>query len=388
MSLSFKKLKSFELNAYKRAASHEADSDFDDHRLIGMYPSDLEYESSVPDSAFNIPKLGHISHIREKTSISTQINRIKDRRTVEALKKKKRVKDIKSVKDWWVWYWQHPIGRFPFLYFFITLLLSIIFSVYWFMDNDSAYILCGITGLSMSSYAFYKFLISQRLKKEIDKYQKLNLEFRLENIKLDQAVTRAHKAVELLKKTRKRLSKANNRNRKNLQKFEKVEYNMQLVGKKAKLNLTEVNKMTNEIREKWRCEYLNNEREMLHAVFNRYERKHTGKSNLGMTQEDFKEFQSMLPNRYQSRFDRLGTFHTLAGVKSMIDIHDFANTLDVFAEMETDDRDIYIQTTPKVKSHARSDVSSFDFQTKVINQLDSPQASYERSPKKQVHFRK
>merc|ERR1719461_1433452 len=89
-----------------------------------------------------------------------------------------------------------------------------------------------------------------------------------------------------------------------------------------------------------------------------------------MNQSDFKEFQAMLPKRYASRFDRLGTFHNFAGDKSMIDIHDFSNTLDVFAEMETDNKDILITPTLKKKGHIRGndfeDISSFDFRCQII----------------------
>eukprot|EP00483_Globobulimina_turgida_P002883 UN02888 len=224
---------------YKRAASHEADSDYDDRRLIAMYPSDMEYESSLADSAYSTPSVavGHVSHLRGKTSLNTKIRRIKEQKTVEALSKKKRVKDIKSVKDWWFWYWQHPIAHFPFIYFFITLLSSIIFTIYWFMDNDSSFILCGIIGLSMCCYASYKFKISIQLKKQMDKYKRLNLQFKRENRKIEHAVNRAIQANQLLKKTKKRLVKANNKNRPNLIKFEKVGENMKLVGGKTNLKI-------------------------------------------------------------------------------------------------------------------------------------------------------
>ena len=43
------------------------------------------------------------------------------------------------------------------------------------------------------------------------------------------------------------------------------------------------------IRKKWRDQLLENERAMLQTIYCRFERKHTNKSNLGMTASDFEE---------------------------------------------------------------------------------------------------
>ena len=81
----------------------------------------------------------------------------------------------------------------------------------------------------------------------------------------------------------------------------------------------------------------------------------------------------MLPDRYAQRFERMGTFHTFACDKSMIGLQDFALTLDVFAEMDTDDKDIAFTLKPKPLKLWRAehqmldpifidDISSFDFE--------------------------
>mmetsp|Transcript_25904 Transcript_25904/g.22646 ORF Transcript_25904/g.22646 Transcript_25904/m.22646 type:complete len:264 (-) Transcript_25904:14-805(-) len=261
------------------------------------------------------------------------------------------------------------------------------------MDQDSAFILCGIIGLTMCCYASWKFKISINLKKEIDKFKLLNLKMKRENKQLSAVVNRTKIAVRMLKKTKRRLRKANNKNKHNLKKFEKVEENMRSIGKKANIKLTDVHEKTKEMKTKWRAEYLQNERDMLHSVFTRYERKHTSKqSRFGMTMDDFKEFQEMLPARYGSRFDRLGTFHTFAAGKSMIDIHDFANTLDIFAEMDVDDKDLRL--TPKYKPSHQQNISSFEFSLdnlEVINQQtilsQKNNKKDKRSKRRQVHFR-
>eukprot|EP01084_Bolivina_argentea_P271658 462304_1 len=395
-------------SGYARAASFESNSEYDtDYRMDGgMNQSDLEYDYA--SSVANSPKK---SHHRQSTSLTDVIRAIKEGRGKTALSKRKRLKDNRSIKDWWTWYWQHPVDRFRFVYFLFLLLSSFAFGVYWFMDNDSAFILCGVVGLTMCGYAIYKFKQSIELKKGIDHYKQLNYKLRKENIQLDHAVSRTMKAHELLKQTKSRLAKANRANRENLKKFEQVENNMKIVGQTAKGNLGVVNRMTQELRSSWRDEFLSNERAMLHAVFRRFETKNTNHSNLGLTKDDFKEFQDMLPKRYQQRFERLGTFHNFAGEHSMIDPNDFNNTLDTFALMETDSKDIEFVLTPSVKGQSghHRDISSFSFTTRdlfgsgvldsptmyahspQLTPLMSPLTSPPRSPKKghkQVHFRK
>ena len=59
-----------------------------------------------------------------------------------------------------------------------------------------------------------------------------------------------------------------------------------------------------------------------------------------MNEEDFREFEQMLPRRYKTRFMRMGTFHAFANEHSIVDPTDFCNALDTFAEMEVDNNDV------------------------------------------------
>mmetsp|Transcript_23632 Transcript_23632/g.20693 ORF Transcript_23632/g.20693 Transcript_23632/m.20693 type:complete len:154 (-) Transcript_23632:48-509(-) len=122
---------------------------------------------------------------------------------------------------------------------------------------------------------------------------------------------------------------------------------MRVAGENAIKGMSSAYNTAIAIRKKWREEFLANEREMLQAVYNRYERKHTNKSNLGMTASDFEQFQELLPRRYKTRFARMGTFHNLAVDSSMIDYQEFANALDVFAQMEVDQMDLEVNITPR-----------------------------------------
>lgn len=63
---------------------------------------------------------------------------------------------------------------------------------------------------------------------------------------------------------------------------------------------------------------------------------------MGMTHKEFDKFAACLPEAYQKRFARLGTFDKLSNNKDILEYADFEMVLDVFAEMIVDDVDIEI----------------------------------------------
>eukprot|EP01084_Bolivina_argentea_P108499 193902_1 len=201
----------------------------------------------------------------------------------------------------------------------------------------------------MSIYATYKFKIIIALKEQIDEYKRNNIKFKSENKQIRLQVNRVKRARSMLRETKNRLTEANDKNRDNLLKFESIEENLKVTGQKIEGGMSEIYKQAVNIREKWREEFLLNEREMLQAVYKRYEHKRD-RSKIGMTADGFHEFQSMLPSRYKRRFLQLGTFHTLAAGSSAIDPQQFAIALDLFAEMETDDK--MIDVTPHITPFA------------------------------------
>eukprot|EP01083_Nonionella_stella_P075916 206610_1 len=326
-------------------------------------PDDIDftdtYISSEDDHEDDMDIALQMNITRTETTIRTKMSNIKH----HAAQKKAKIKHNRSLRDWWNWYWQAPRSRFPFLYFLMLFLSCAALSVYWFMDNDSSFIICGGIGLSMCLYSSYKFSKSINLKKEVDKYRLLNLRFKLEHAKVEACIQRAVNAHAHLRHTKARLSKANDKNRKNLQKFEQMQNNMRAIGKEAIPKLDDLNKVSQNIKSKWREELLGQEREMLHAVWNRYARVHTDKTGIGLSKHGFKKFESMLPARYGQRFDRLGTFHAFAGDKEEINQNDFVNTLDTFALMETDAADIDFVLTKKRTVSDFPHVASFRFTT-------------------------
>eukprot|EP00483_Globobulimina_turgida_P009323 UN09342 len=62
-----------------------------------------------------------------------------------------------------------------------------------------------------------------------------------------------------------------------------------------------------------------------------------------MTKVEFAKFAECLPEQYQKRFARLGTFDNLSNHKNILEYADFEVVLDVFAEMIVDDVDIDLE---------------------------------------------
>ena len=105
------------------------------------------------------------------TSVNTKIRQIRR-------KYKHRVEENRTCCDWWSWYWANPVDNLPFLHFFIMLLLSPTLAIFWFMDQDTAFITCGALGLFMTIYSINKFRTLIGLKMEVDKFKELNMQFR------------------------------------------------------------------------------------------------------------------------------------------------------------------------------------------------------------------
>eukprot|EP01084_Bolivina_argentea_P231889 390947_1 len=262
-------------NAKKKKLSVPEDSKENEH-LLNVDP--LLFAKSVSAESDDDQDYSHYPAV---TSMTTKIEQIKKGTSKQQRMKRQKIKQIRSWNDFRKWYWQNPFEHFRAVYFFLCFLSAFVFIIYWFMDNDSSYILCGIVGLTMSAYAMFKFKLSINLKKEIDEYKRINLQFKRQNLKMQAHVKRAEKARIVLKKTKRRLIIANNANKDNIIKFEAIEQNMKLAGEKAIKGMGKIHTRSTKIREKWRAQFLNNERSMLQAVYNRFERKHTNKSKLG-----------------------------------------------------------------------------------------------------------
>mmetsp|Transcript_56727 Transcript_56727/g.90352 ORF Transcript_56727/g.90352 Transcript_56727/m.90352 type:complete len:452 (-) Transcript_56727:930-2285(-) len=243
---------------------------------------------------------------------------------------------------------QRPLAQLPLLYFLLGIAISIANGVFYFMDQDTAFIVAGILGAAICIYAVKHFHTLIGLKQQIDSFGALNMKFIREQRAVSREVDRVTAAVHTLRDTRNRIQASTEQNRQNLEAFQELQDHMQAYGKQSLDELGTLQLKSKQIAKKWHDQLFQHQSNLLHTVFDRMERQG---SRMGMTQEEFNEFELQLPGTYRERFDRLGTFHQLSKNDSLIDYSDFREVLDLFAEMATDDVDIdfKIEKTPKPK---------------------------------------
>ena len=180
----------------------------------------------------------------------------------------------------------------------------------------------------------------------MDKFTALNHKFHIEHDKLVVEVDRLSSANATLKDSRDRIHKANAKNRENLGQFTQLQETMQTMNLHNVEELKDVTSKAGKIGNMWQEQLIERERDMLHTVFDRYE-ENSGKA--GMNKKEFEEFSKQLPESYQKRFARLGTFEKISHDGEHLNFSDFDAALDLFAEMDALDCDIEFTIE---KSHA------------------------------------
>ena len=148
---------------------------------------------------------------------------------------------------------------------------------------------------------------------------------------------RLERANASLRESQDRIRSANLKNRENLNQFAQLQETMKKMNLHTVDELKGITDKANRIGSKWQDQLIEHERDMLHTVFDRYEEA-SGKS--GMTIKEFEEFSKQLPESYQRRFARLGTFDKISHDGVHLNFSDFNEALDLFAEMDALDCDI------------------------------------------------
>eukprot|EP01084_Bolivina_argentea_P066652 121521_1 len=246
------------------------------------------------------------------------------------------------------WLFSNPFSKGPFLYFLVGILASAGNGVFYLMDNDTAFIISGILGASICVVALKHFYRSLGLKATIDNTSRLNLRFADERKKISFEVDRIKKANTELRKTHDRLMRANEKNRENLDQFREIQANMEMVGEVGLGEMTNVStKEHAKAIEIHSAQLYERQKHLLNIVYDRIEQQGSG---MGMNENEFKEFLSLLPDDYKLRFDRIGTFQRISNGTSLIQYNDFSAAVELFAQMETDNVDIKfeIQKSPSI----------------------------------------
>ena len=211
----------------------------------------------------------------------------------------------KKDKTFFQWILDKPLSKMPFLYFVIGFLGSIGNAVFYFMDNDTGFIICGVLGLSLSLFAIKHFYTLLGLKKEVDNFSALNIKFAKEQKMLSREVDRIQHANINLRETHNRLNSCIQKNKENLDNFREIEKNMEAFGKTSIAEIEDLQLKSKAIETKWHDQLLGHQRNLLHTVFDRVERQG---SRGGMSAEEFKEFETHLPEDYKDRFNRMVCF--------------------------------------------------------------------------------
>lgn len=221
----------------------------------------------------------------------------------------------KKDKTFWEWVLHRPFSKGPLLYFLVGILGSIGNSIFFIMDHDTGFIVCGVLGLCVTIYGFKHFYTLIGLKMQIDKMTSLNQKFHKEHRYLSKEVDRITAANDNLQITHKRLQKANEQNRENLDNFRQIQDNMKTFGKTSIAELEGLQLKSKNIENKWHDQLYEHQRNLLHTVFERMERQG---SRRGMNMDEFKQFELQLPEDYRDRFDRMvciyGRIHILSWI--------------------------------------------------------------------------
>eukprot|EP01083_Nonionella_stella_P288031 980372_1 len=292
-------------------------------------------------------------------SVNTQNKKKKPKR-----KRKKR----KPVSCWKL------IFNMSFLFFAVNCLTPIAIFGWWFMirpDTQIPYILSGILGILISTTGYRTTTKLIALTTQANHFTKNNTKMRGEHKAIRTSVGSIKKANKELKACEHRLRAANIKNQENLTNFRDVQKFM----KELKIDdFKEVTAKAANLGRSWHAELLQQERNMLHLIFDRYEMDHDGKE--AMTQKEFEQFAACLPEQYQKRFARLGTFDKLSNNKGVLEYADFELVLDIFAEMIVDNVDIEVDLVKTPNPNV--DIATLDINpANNISEQDSIMSDYD-----------
>ena len=132
-----------------------------------------------------------------------------------------------------------------------------------------------------------------------------------------------------LKDTSTRIREAIKRQEISLAKFRQLNINLEATGKKNLEILGDLNKMADKMETKWKEELIKKERKILHVCFDRFEWENGAD---GISRAQFTQFKLTLPMEYQLRLTKAGDWKQIAGEDGILQLDEFIDLLDNFAE--------------------------------------------------------
>jgi len=244
---------------------------------------------------------------------------------------KKKCTDIRGCADLYIYLKQNPRTFVAAATFITSLTCVLLVGVAYAIDfhRNSCYFMAGAAGIVSNLYGFCHFRTLMSLKKEVDVYSTNNKKFAEENNLLSSEVNRFSQAKTELTDTQGRIRQAIKRQEVNLGKFRELNKNLEATGKQNMELLQNLNSMANKMENKWRDELIKKERKILHVCFDRFEWRDGAD---GISREQFTEFKLTLPMEYQLRLTRTGDWKTIAGDDGILQLEEFIELLDTFAD--------------------------------------------------------
>ena len=182
---------------------------------------------------------------------------------VSPRKKKKKRKKRKKFNFW------KMITNWNFLFFVINTFTPIAIFLWWWMiypDDTIPYITSGIVGVLIAIVGFRHFRQLMQITREANKFSSNNKKMRSEHRKIKKEINSIFSANKELRDTEHRLREANKKNTQNLSNFREVQNFMQQMDVE---DFKEVTNKAAQIGKKWHDELLQQERDMLHLIFDR-----------------------------------------------------------------------------------------------------------------------
>lgn len=245
----------------------------------------------------------------------------------------------------------------PFIWFILSLSIGpliIVILTFIMSDIDTPFSLVFVMGLITCIIGGCYFLPHLVLREELINVYELNQKKRFQTEKIHREIKSLNSAKNELSLTKKKIVNSNKETKKLLK-------NLQVMNIESVEELEESKGRAQKLYKEWHKQLLKKERILLHTLFDRFEFLD---GSPGMDQNEFKQFIKALPDGYEERMNRLGTFQKLSKGNGIIGYQEFKSALDIFAEMEIDDKDIEFEV---VKEESSSNISIIKKSTKARN---------------------
>ena len=184
----------------------------------------------------------------------------------------------------------------------------------------------------LALYGARHFRMLLGLKVEVDRYGKLNENFKEENQKLHREVDRLSRAHDELAAIQQRLQETTKGYAENIEKFRNIDETLRKLAEDNIEGVEKLKELSQHVQESMHDELVQHERDILHKVMEALEFQD---SKEGLNEEEYNKFIGLLPLSFQRRFSNMNyTFDQISGPDGILDIEDFRKLADEFAVQE------------------------------------------------------